>query len=235
MRCRACGRAFEPHVFPGGTVRCACGAENETPHPLDAPAPYHPYREAAPHGPEPPPPPPPAQSRAIGPLCPRCTRLLREDSEHAALACDACHGLFVDHPSLAARVDAERPVRPSEAVPHAPSFSRHEREVRYAWCPLCGQVSNRMIFGQRSGIVVDVCREHGTWFDDGELDAVLAFVRGGGLEPDRAAAAPTAIDRVLEAKVMVAVLTETQQEMQHANDLAHLLLHSGHLGRVFDR
>jgi len=40
----------------------------------------------------------------------------------------------------------------------------------------------RMTFGKHSGIVVDVCRGHGTWFDGGELDAVMAFVRGGGLE-----------------------------------------------------
>jgi hypothetical protein len=46
----------------------------------------------------------------------------------------------------------------------------------------------RMIFGQRSGVVVDVCRAHGTWFDAGELDAVLEFVRFGGLEHDVARA-----------------------------------------------
>jgi hypothetical protein len=39
-----------------------------------------------------------------------------------------------------------------------------------------------MNFGVRSGIIVDVCREHGTWFDRGEYDAALGFVRDGGLE-----------------------------------------------------
>ena len=27
-----------------------------------------------------------------------------------------------------------------------------------------------------------MCKVHGTWFDSGELQGVLAFVRGGGLE-----------------------------------------------------
>ncbi len=42
----------------------------------------------------------------------------------------------------------------------------------------------RTNFGGQSGIVVDVCREHGTWFDRGELDSALEFVRAGGLEGD---------------------------------------------------
>jgi Zn-finger nucleic acid-binding protein len=41
-----------------------------------------------------------------------------------------------------------------------------------------------MNFGRRSGVIIDVCRAHGTWFDRGELDAVLDFVGSGGIEPD---------------------------------------------------
>jgi Zn-finger nucleic acid-binding protein len=40
----------------------------------------------------------------------------------------------------------------------------------------------RKNFGQSSGIIVDVCRSHGIWFDSGELPRVLAFVEAGGLE-----------------------------------------------------
>jgi Zn-finger nucleic acid-binding protein len=40
---------------------------------------------------------------------------------------------------------------------------------------------NRQAFGRISGVVVDVCREHGVWFDPGELGEVLAFVERGGL------------------------------------------------------
>ena len=35
----------------------------------------------------------------------------------------------------------------------------------------------RINFGRRSGVIVDVCNAHGTWFDPGELAAVLRFVR----------------------------------------------------------
>jgi Zn-finger nucleic acid-binding protein len=131
-----------------------------------------------------------ADMRLCEGLCPRCTRLLRDDSERAALACDACHGLFVDHAILAARVDAERSVDLAGLSTPPSGVSWRENDVRYGWCPHCGQVMSRMVFGQRSGIVVDVCYEHGAWFDAGELDASLEFVRGGGLGPDLSAAAP---------------------------------------------
>jgi hypothetical protein len=41
---------------------------------------------------------------------------------------------------------------------------------------------NRTVFGKSSGVVVDVCSAHGTWFDARELTASLAFVERGGIE-----------------------------------------------------
>jgi hypothetical protein len=40
---------------------------------------------------------------------------------------------------------------------------------------------NRRNFGRRSGVIVDVCRSHGVWFDPSELTSVLAFVARGGI------------------------------------------------------
>jgi Zn-finger nucleic acid-binding protein len=40
----------------------------------------------------------------------------------------------------------------------------------------------RRNFGGNSGVIIDVCRSHGVWFDRGELPRVLAFVEAGGLE-----------------------------------------------------
>lgn len=39
----------------------------------------------------------------------------------------------------------------------------------------------RRNFARISGVIVDECRLHGTFFDLGELAAVLEFVRSGGL------------------------------------------------------
>jgi Zn-finger nucleic acid-binding protein len=59
-------------------------------------------------------------------------------------------------------------------------------EVKYVPCPLCHNSMNRVNFGKVSGVIVDVCRAHGTWFDGGELTRVVAFAAGGGLTKTRA-------------------------------------------------
>ena len=58
--------------------------------------------------------------------------------------------------------------------------------VRYVPCPECGQLMNRVNFAHCSGVVVDICKGHGTWFDRDELAEVVSFIRGGGLEAARA-------------------------------------------------
>ena len=58
--------------------------------------------------------------------------------------------------------------------------------VTYIPCPRCRKLMNRTNFGHASGIILDTCREDGIWLDRGELQAVLAFVQGGGLIVARA-------------------------------------------------
>ncbi|GEJ58514.1 hypothetical protein [Anaeromyxobacter diazotrophicus] len=41
---------------------------------------------------------------------------------------------------------------------------------------------NRSNFGRVSGVVIDVCRADGAWFDRGELGEIRRFLREGGLE-----------------------------------------------------
>ena len=44
---------------------------------------------------------------------------------------------------------------------------------------------NRVNFARISGVVVDVCKGHGTFLDPGELHAIVSFIHGGGLERAR--------------------------------------------------
>ena len=57
--------------------------------------------------------------------------------------------------------------------------------TRYLPCPQCSKLMNRSNFGNRSGVIIDVCKGHGTWFERGELARVLAFIEEGGLERAR--------------------------------------------------
>jgi Zn-finger nucleic acid-binding protein len=54
--------------------------------------------------------------------------------------------------------------------------------VRYRRCAACQHMMNRVNFGRVSGIVIDLCKGHGVWFDPGELQSVLHFVANGGLD-----------------------------------------------------
>ncbi|MBK9519122.1 MAG: zf-TFIIB domain-containing protein [Anaeromyxobacter sp.] len=59
--------------------------------------------------------------------------------------------------------------------------SAQEERVRYRVCPTCRDVMSRTNFAKVSGVVIDVCRPHGAWFDKGELAAIRRFLRAGGL------------------------------------------------------
>jgi Zn-finger nucleic acid-binding protein len=93
--------------------------------------------------------------------------------------CGRCGGQFVEVAALRDLLERHAldagVVRPrSETRPFA-------GPVRYVACPVCRALMNRRNFGGTSGVIVDVCAKHGTWFDRGELPRVLAFVESGGL------------------------------------------------------
>lgn len=69
----------------------------------------------------------------------------------------------------------ERQASASRAAP----LSRSARE--YIPCPDCRQLMNRKNFGNISGVLVDLCKPHGIWFDAGELGRIIRFVMRGGL------------------------------------------------------
>lgn len=122
-----------------------------------------------------------------GHRCPTCEAgelHLIDVGEHRIEECPSCTGVMVDHEtleSLTRRREAEAGVR-------AIGSKRVElkvEEVRYRKCPKCDRVMTRKNFGRRSGVIVDVCADHGLWFDPHELTAVLEFVATGGLEESR--------------------------------------------------
>jgi hypothetical protein len=41
---------------------------------------------------------------------------------------------------------------------------------------------NRVNFAHRSGIILEICKAHGVWFDHDQLRHVVEFIRAGGLE-----------------------------------------------------
>jgi Zn-finger nucleic acid-binding protein len=58
-------------------------------------------------------------------------------------------------------------------------------KVRYLQCPECSKLMNRVNFAKYSGVIMDVCKEHGTFFDRDELRRIVTFIREGGLDMSR--------------------------------------------------
>ena len=55
----------------------------------------------------------------------------------------------------------------------------------YRPCPLCEEMMNRRNYGGTSGVIIDLCKIHGIWFDADELARILVWIRSGGVEKAR--------------------------------------------------
>ena len=70
-------------------------------------------------------------------------------------------------------------------VPHKlQRYTAEGQPVHYYtlnYCVRCGKLMNRKMFKKISGVVIDVCRDHGVWLDEGELAQIRSFIANGGL------------------------------------------------------
>jgi len=140
-------------------------------------------------------------------LCPGCqdgrrlvSRRLGEENV-AALECGTCAGLWIGHDAFhllleRARhdvlpdgtfLDPPRELAAGVGLPPGAASARGPRHRSfYRPCPVCGEAMNRRNYGHSSGVIIDLCKGHGVWFDADELARILAWVRAGG---DRKSAA----------------------------------------------
>ncbi|AUX44592.1 hypothetical protein SOCE26_060580 [Sorangium cellulosum] len=93
--------------------------------------------------------------------------------------CRRCGGQLVDH-ALLRDLLSHREIYGRSAPRPPPRAGALDLRVRYVRCPVCRQLMNRKNFAGKSGVIVDICRQHGTWFDRGELPQLLAFAEAGG-------------------------------------------------------
>ncbi len=132
---------------------------------------------------------------APGP-CPACDRALdgwglapteARPAGHPIAACRDCGGVWLPTETRNALID-DAAAR-ARGLGHTPERQVARRQlptgtlsaaIRYRICPSCTQMMARKNFGGCSGVLVDECR-CGSFFDTGELEDVLTFVRTGGL------------------------------------------------------
>jgi Zn-finger nucleic acid-binding protein len=107
----------------------------------------------------------------------------------SVLECGHCAGLWLSKEVFShVETRAQQAATASDHGPPSPARrpSQDNREpARYRPCPVCGVLMHRRNYGRKSGVIVDTCQEDGLWFDSEELDAILEWVRQGGLERAR--------------------------------------------------
>lgn len=167
--------------------------------------------------------------------CPRCRVLMERITlgTTSLRECKDCDGLWVDVASFE-QICANR--EQQSAVLGAAQFASAQRSVstqshvRYVPCPQCGQLMNRVNFARCSGVIVDVCKGHGTWFDRDELAEIVEFIRAGGLEQARArekAQLEEARLRLREEE-LAAARTSTPLRMNPNDERHSVLTHAAH-------
>lgn len=121
--------------------------------------------------------------------CPRCDQKLspRLVDDLVIDECMGCRGIFLDHVAIQRTITDRRQARAEAllgALPQTISVDKPAPGKMYIKCPICRVVMNRKLFAAGSGVIVDVCRSHGTFFDVGELPRIIQYVQEGGLDRD---------------------------------------------------
>ena len=126
-----------------------------------------------------------------GKSCPRCQGDLqiRAVGGSDVIECAACHGLWIRADVFDALC---RESVASGRVPLPSSSGQEEVEAPsgpfYIACLRCEPLMQRRQYrhhGRSTGVLIDLCRNHGIWLDHSELERIATHLRahGGALEP----------------------------------------------------
>ncbi len=96
--------------------------------------------------------------------------------------CGRCAGMYLGQDVF--RTLAQTAIEKGQAPSghNSPSPIQPQQGPMYRRCPECAQHMNRQNYGRVSGVIVDICRQHGYWFDAHELDTILYWLRQGGAQ-----------------------------------------------------
>ena len=98
--------------------------------------------------------------------------------------CTVCSGMWLETRAferLTADRERQMPYVLPGAIARLPKLESTPK-VQYVKCPECSKVMNRTNFAKASGVIIDMCRDHGVWFDADELRRIIEFIQRGGIE-----------------------------------------------------
>ncbi len=122
-----------------------------------------------------------ALRRAVA-RCPRCQAAMSVVTieDDAIDVCSGCGGTWYDSGEFEAHIERMQRRGPVPAASSA-NTPRAEERIVYLDCPRCGEKMHRKAFDKTSGVIVDVCADHGVFLDPGELGAILRYLADDGV------------------------------------------------------
>lgn len=121
--------------------------------------------------------------------CPVCEVLMppRQLVGLAINECPRCNGLWVPEQHFDALVRraieascGADPERKPGLEPRVTGSNPAAQTLQYRKCPECDAYMQRRNFRKSSGVILDVCHDHGTWLDADELEQIAGFILSGG-------------------------------------------------------
>jgi len=122
-------------------------------------------------------------------VCPRCSVKMQRivvaiEGGVVIDRCNECLGIFFDPGEVESLVDSAvsgvHLIDKKRMANLVEEEGPEEEVVKYVKCPVCQELMNRKNYGARSGVIVDICREHGVWLDGGELGRIVKWAKAGG-------------------------------------------------------
>jgi Zn-finger nucleic acid-binding protein len=121
-------------------------------------------------------------------ICPHCdvalqTIDLKVNGHLYIERCSECFGLFFDPGEIDILLNSTVSNTETINLRHIQSINQDRyqaKKVKYIKCPVCKMMMSRVNFGYQSGVIIDQCREHGIWLDNGEITHLMEWKKAGG-------------------------------------------------------
>ena len=115
--------------------------------------------------------------------CPRCHAKLQGlmVGKTPLHECMSCGGIWIDVGSFDHLCNDAEDQTAASGLQIPKVSGEISPGVHYLQCPRCHNLMNRLNYAQRSGIIMNVCKNDGIWLDRDELREIIEFIRAGGL------------------------------------------------------
>ena len=122
-------------------------------------------------------------------ICPHCDKPLQTialdlEEDFFIERCERCFGLFFDPNEIEQLLENSVSNVFDINLKHLVNINSDRyhpsQKVKYIKCPVCQNFMSRVNFGHRSGVVVDRCKAHGIWLDNGEITHLMEWKKAGG-------------------------------------------------------